>query len=206
MVNGACHSYVLASGREAAVLDPVLPPHEYVRVVRDKNWTLTLVLETHVHGDHASTARALAQAAWARLVTPETTRLRFPRSTVRDGDEVPLGREAFRVLRAPGHTPEAIAFHAGDRLFVGDALSGVVESDPAEAPMRVATLHGTMERLLALPGDPLVHPGHEAPLPLSALRARWGPLLSSRAAFVEAAVRGARRGDARVLAFNALGL
>ena len=56
-----CLSYVVGAGDEAAVIDPSLPIEVYLDTLRQHGWTPKHVLETHVHADHLSRGRLLAE-------------------------------------------------------------------------------------------------------------------------------------------------
>ena len=72
-----CLSYVAASAAEAAVIDPSLSPDVYVEIAQTHHWTIRYVIETHVHADHLSRARSLAERTGATLVLPKQQRVQF---------------------------------------------------------------------------------------------------------------------------------
>lgn len=162
-----CLSYVVASRGEAAVIDPSVDAQVYLDLARAHGWTIRAVLDTHVHEDHLSRARALAQAAGARLLLPRTPRVRFEREDVDEDTRVRVGDAELRALRTPGHTGEAVCYLLGERaLFSGDTLhlDAVGRPEPRatrqETLARALALHHALARLLALPPDTLVLPGH----------------------------------------------
>ena len=73
------------------------------------------VIDTHVHADHLSAGRALADAAGAEYVLSAAADVSFPFKGVRDGDVLPLGNVTATVLHTPGHTPEHICLLVTDR-------------------------------------------------------------------------------------------
>src|SRR6266550_6802546 len=118
-----CLSYLIGSSGDAAVVDASLEPPIYHRVADEHGWRIRTVLETHVHADHLSRARALAADTGARLCLPATDRVSFEYKPLNDGDTVRVGSSALRVLRTPGHTPESTCYLLADRaLFTGDTL------------------------------------------------------------------------------------
>src|SRR5437879_5780541 len=72
-----CLSYLIGSNGAAVVIDASLDPQIYRRVADEHGWQIRAVLETHVHADHLSRARALAAATGARLCLPTTGRVSF---------------------------------------------------------------------------------------------------------------------------------
>ena len=62
-----CLSYLIGSGREAAVLDASLEPHVYRELAANRGWRITRVVETHLHADHLSRSRRLAEVSAGRI-------------------------------------------------------------------------------------------------------------------------------------------
>src|SRR5438132_4768854 len=77
-----CLSYLIGSTGDAIVIDASLDPHVYHRVADQHGWRIRTVLETHVHADHLSRARALAAHTGARLCLPATDRVSFEYATL----------------------------------------------------------------------------------------------------------------------------
>lgn len=162
-----CLSYLVGSGSEALVVDASLDPDVYLRLAREHGWTIRHVLDTHIHADHLSRSRALAERAGAAHWLPEQQRTRFAHRALADGDELALGRTRLRALHTPGHTLESTCFLVGERwLLTGDTLfvSAVgrpdLEASAEESRVRAKQLHGSLERLFALDPGLLVLAGH----------------------------------------------
>ncbi|HEY6987821.1 MAG TPA: MBL fold metallo-hydrolase [Bryobacteraceae bacterium] len=167
-----CLSYILGSASEAVVIDASLKPDVYLRLAADRGWTIRYVLDTHVHADHLSRSRALADAAGATLLLPDQKRVTFAFTPVVDGETVPFGRSAITALSSPGHTMESTSYFLdGQALFTGDTLfiSGIgrpdLDASPDEARERARVLYHSLLRLLELPADTLVFPGHASEPP-----------------------------------------
>ena len=180
-----CLSYVVASGGEAAVIDASLPPEVYLRLADERGWRITHALDTHVHADHLSRSRPLAEAAGARLLLPEQERVAFAYEPVRDGDEVAIGDVRLRAVRTPGHTGESTcylldgaALFTGDTLFTDSVGRPDLEASTGEARARAEALYDSLLRLLReVPEDALVlpgHTGHPAPFDGKAIGERLG--------------------------------
>src|SRR5881628_2649218 len=162
-----CLSYLIGSNGDAAVVDASLEPQVYRRVAEKHGWRICTVLETHVHADHLSRARALAADTGARLSLPATDRLSFEYAPLKDGDIVRVASAGLRALHTPGHTPESTSYFLDDRaLFTGDTLflAAVGRPDLAattdESRRRAHVLHASLRRLVALPPETVVLPGH----------------------------------------------
>src|SRR5215204_5648865 len=162
-----CLSYLVGSGEEAAVIDPAVDPEVYAELAEERGWRIAHVLDTHVHADHLSRSRMLAELTGAKLRMPEGAPVSHPFSPLGDGDEVPVGATRLRALRTPGHTAESTSYLLdGKALFTGDTLflSAVgrpdLEASPERAREKARALHGSLRRVLKLDPETLVLPGH----------------------------------------------
>src|SRR5438093_1909151 len=162
-----CLSYLIGSNGDAAVVDASLDPRVYHRMADEHGWRICTVLETHVHADHLSRARALAADTGAKLCLPTTDRVSFEYSQLKDGDIVRVGSAGLRALHTPGHTPESTSYLLDDRaLFTGDTLflAAVgrpdLEASAEQARSRAHVLHASLHRLLALPPETVILPAH----------------------------------------------
>src|SRR5713226_3285177 len=152
-----------ARGLDAASLDPRV----YRRVADEHGWRIRTVLETHVHADHLSRARALAVDTGARLCLPTTDRVSFEYAPLKDGDTLHVGSAGLRVFHTPGHTPESACYLLSERvLFTGDTLflAAVgrpdLEASAEQARRRAHVLHASLQRLVGLPPETVVLPAH----------------------------------------------
>ena len=113
-------SYLLGCGGKGlgAVVDPTEDIDRYLRDAEDLGLALRYVIDTHVHADHISGGRRLAEAAGAEYVLFADAGAHGEFRGVLDGDVMELGNVTARVLHTPGHTPEHIS------LVVSDAKRG----------------------------------------------------------------------------------
>lgn len=110
-------SYLFGCGGRAAgaVVDPVGEIEPYLRAAEIAGMRILFVVDTHVHADHLSAGRQLAEAAGAEYVLGARADVSFPFRAARDGEVLPLGNVAAKVLHTPGHTPEHICLLVSDR-------------------------------------------------------------------------------------------
>lgn len=165
-------SYLFGCGGKAAaaVVDPVGEIALYLDAARDTGMRILNVVDTHIHADHVSAGRRLAEAAGAEYVLFADAGAAPPFRGVRDRDMLPLGNVAAEILHTPGHTPEHISLLVTDRtradepwfvltghtLMVGDV--GRTElAATAEEGARV--LFRSLQQLKALPDYLEVLPG-----------------------------------------------
>ncbi len=162
-----CLSYIISSASEAVVIDSSVDPAVYLHLAAERGWTIRHVLDTHVHADHLSRSRALAEAAGARLSLPAQNRVSFDFSPLQDGQQLEFGHSRITVMSTPGHTMESTCYQLdGEALFTGDTLfiSGVgrpdLQASLDEARERGRLLYRSLRRILDLPAQTLIFPGH----------------------------------------------
>jgi hydroxyacylglutathione hydrolase len=165
-------SYVFGCGSKAmgAIVDPVGEIAPYLRTAEETGMRIHYVIDTHLHADHVSAARELAEATGAEYVLFADAKVNFPFHKARDGDVLDLGNVTVEVLHTPGHTPEHISLVVTDHtrskepwfvltghtLMVGD-LGRTELATSAEEGAR--NLFASAQRLKALPDHLEVLPG-----------------------------------------------
>lgn len=163
-----CLSYVVGAAGEAVVIDPSIELDLYIQVAAEHDWRITHVFDTHLHADHLSGARELADKTGATLHLNPADAFRFPFQPLHDGDvfALPGGLElSVAALHTPGHTEGSTIYFVNDRaVLTGDTLfvEGVGRPDLAERAEEFArNLHRSLqEKVLTLGDDTLVLPGH----------------------------------------------
>ena len=165
-------SYLFGCGGKAsaAVVDPVGDIALYIEAAAATAMRILYVIDTHLHADHISAGRALAEASGAEYVLFEGADAGFPFRRVKDGDVLELGNVGVTIMHTPGHTPEHISLLVTDRtraaepwfvltghtLMVGD-LGRTELASSAEDGARA--LFGSVRRLKGLPDHIEVLPG-----------------------------------------------
>src|SRR5687767_13930899 len=125
----SCTSYMIGcqSKGVAAIVDPQGNPAFYESEAKHRGLEITRVIDTHIHADHVSIARDLAERTGARLRLGAGAQVLFDYEPMDDGDVFVIGNRHVRVIHTPGHTPEHVSLLiygwfvlTGDTLFVGD--------------------------------------------------------------------------------------
>jgi len=172
-----CLSYVLIADGRALVVDPAPDAAYYVDLAAAAGARITDVFDTHLHADHLSGARELADRTGAKLRLPVAAIERGVAYADRvaalgDGDRIDFGGVAVEAIALPGHTTDMTGLLVADRaLIAGDSLfaDGIARPDLQRgdhdgAAAMAIRLHATLhERVLALPGDVVLLPGHAHP-------------------------------------------
>jgi rhodanese-related sulfurtransferase/glyoxylase-like metal-dependent hydrolase (beta-lactamase superfamily II) len=170
----SCASYLVGDTDSglAAVVDPQWSIEPYVRLSRLHGVHIEHVLETHNHADHVSGHGRLAAATGAILHIHELADARYAHEPFADGWTIGLGGIEIEAMHTPGHRPEHTAFLlrdtkrgddpwavlTGDSLFVGDVARPDLAIEMHEGAAGI--FHSLHERLLVLPDDVEVWPGH----------------------------------------------
>ena len=150
--------------------DPIDDPDLYIRVAQENGLNIRYVIDTHLHADHVSGARRLAEISGAEYVLHESADTQYDFHRAQDGEVLDLGNVKIQVLHTPGHTPEHISVLVTDKtrgpepwfiltghtLMVGD----VGRTELASAPEAGAKqLFGTIQRLKEFPEYLEILPG-----------------------------------------------
>lgn len=166
---GASYLFGCGGQGQCVVVDPIQNIGPYLDASRETGMRITHVIETHVHADHWSGGRALAEDSGATYLVHESVDGRED-ARLKDGQEMTVGNVSIRVLHTPGHTPEHVSLLVSDRtrgtepwfvltghtLMVGDM--GRTEL-ATSAETGADALFDSAARLRALPDHVEVWPG-----------------------------------------------
>ena len=175
-----CYIVACDETREAVIIDPGGNEDEILSACQQENLKVKYIVNTHGHPDHVCGNGKLKEATGAEIVMHSAdadffgqdkveqffSQLGLPASPpvdkrVEDGDTLTFGNESLEVLLTPGHTPGGICLYAPPNLFTGDTLfaGGVGRTDfPGGNTQQLMT--SIKERLLPLPPETIVWPGH----------------------------------------------
>ncbi|WP_188397637.1 MBL fold metallo-hydrolase [Sporomusa sp. GT1] len=162
----ACRTYLLVNeqSRQAILVDPVIDHFtEYLALLKEENFTLTHVIDTHIHADHISAGSALRDATDCEYVMHENAPPRCVSMRVKDGDILRFNGLEIKVIHTPGHTQDSISLMVEDKLLTGDFLflddAGAGRDDlPGGNP---ADHWESLNKLDNLPDSLVVYPAHE---------------------------------------------
>lgn len=163
-----CLSYMVIADGEAAVIDATRMTDVFIHFAREKNATITHVLDTHLHADHISGGRSIAEETGAKYWLPpkDAGEVVFEYEPIEDGVLVKIGTNAYiQALYSPGHTIGSTSFIVDKKfLLTGDILFIDSIGRPDLAGMAedwVADLRKTLyERYRELSEKLIVLPAH----------------------------------------------
>lgn len=152
-------------GGEAVFVDAGGPLETLIEAVDRHGLTVSRILVTHHHHDHVALLDRLVKryACPVAAHAVEAASLAGVDEELVDGDELDCGDLRVQVLHTPGHTDGMLAFVFGERaVFTGDTLfRGTVGGTLAPGHATLGDLRRSiLERLLVLPGEMDVYPGH----------------------------------------------
>ena len=199
-----CYLVTDPTGMQCVLIDPGAEPDILIAAVERSAARLEAVWLTHAHLDHVGAvaglkrrwdvpvylhpldqplyANASRQAAYYGLPfeqPPPADRV------LGDGDVLELGELRFSVWHVPGHAPGHVMFHGHGLAFVGDCLfaGSIGRTDlPMSNPRDLAL---SLERIITLPDDTVVYPGH-GPVTAIGTEAQSNPFLTGVARIVGA--------------------
>ena len=162
-----CLSYIVASNKEAIVVDASLPIEAYQELIRNENLQLKYVIETHIHADHLSRSKELAESSNTTLHLPFPNKVDFHFEPITDTTVFQVGNIRIKAIQTPGHTLESTSYLIADKiLLTGDTLfiNGVgrpdLKANNAEAIQKSKLLYQSLQKLLALDENNIVMPAH----------------------------------------------
>lgn len=177
--------YLLEEGGEAVVIDPGAITPELMAALKGKR--TRYILLTHGHFDHAEGAPSLRERTGAALLYHAAERASFlafgrepprPDGYLEEGLRIAVGRESLEVWHLPGHSPGSVVFlwRVGKVIFGGDLLFAGSVGRWDLPGGSLADLRVSLRRIMGLPDDWKVLPGHGPPTTIGSER-RGNPLL-----------------------------
>ena len=159
------YTYLIASakGREAVIIDPVIENVEkYISLLQELDLKLVKVIDTHIHADHITGASKLKKATNCSTIMGEHTPADAVEIKVKDGEKVKIDQIEIKAIYTPGHTSDSYSFLMDNYLFSGDTLliNGTGRTDFQNGSSKDA-YNSLFNKLLKLPDDTLLYPGHD---------------------------------------------
>jgi len=175
-----CFVVACLKTNEAMVIDPGDEGEKIIRLVEEKGYRVSKIVNTHGHFDHIGANGYVVKETGATLmmhkadlavlqnarnhaqvyglsVSPSPE----PKTFLEQGDTFQVGDCHFSVFHIPGHSPGGICLLGSGHLFVGDSLfAGSIGRTDLPGGDFDALVEGVREKLFNLPDETIVHPGH----------------------------------------------
>ncbi|AIQ64124.1 MULTISPECIES: MBL fold metallo-hydrolase [Paenibacillus] len=168
-IGKGCLSYMVVSQGEAAMIDTLRMTDVFEQFAKEKGAVIKHTLDTHLHADHISGGRKLAEQTGATYWLPpkDATEVTFAYEKLEEGRDISVGSTTIRIqpVYSPGHTIGSTSFIVDDQyLLTGDILfiESIGRPDLAgKAEDWVGDLHNTLySRYKELSQDLIVLPAH----------------------------------------------
>ncbi len=146
---------------QALVIDPGGEVERILEEARRERLQIRYILNTHGHWDHTMGNERLKKLTGAALVKHQQEPGLEADILLVDEKPFQVGEIVFGVFHTPGHTRGGVCLYAEGQLFTGDTLfvgdSGRTDLPGGHRP----TLGASIRRLMELPDETIVWPGHD---------------------------------------------
>ena len=165
---------------EGLVIDPGGNTEDINRAISDSGFEIKIIILTHGHSDHIASlydiqdrtgAEVAIHAADADFLEGRSSySSQFgisyktphpPNRLLHEGDILDVGGLEFTVIHTPGHTPGSICLLTDDKVFTGDTLfRRGIGTTMMPGSSRSQLINSIQTRLMVLPDNTIVYPGH----------------------------------------------
>ena len=141
-------------------VDPGGDAGEIVQALDERNWTLDAILVTHGHSDHVAGLEGVRERFPVPVYASRHEWKGDGLVDVSDKGSVEIRGVVVQVIHCPGHTPHGVTFAAGGVAAVGDTLFAGSLGGPYQGPAYYGKLLESAAKILSLPDDTVLLPGH----------------------------------------------
>ena len=168
---GFSNCYILGSEDNTSIIvDPGSLENITLETIENNNFDLKAALVTHDHLSHVRGLRTLKRIYNVEIFAVNQSIMDHRTTMVKDGDKINIAGFTIEVISIPGHSSDSVVYRTGGLLFTGDVLTAGLVGSTASAYGAATQMDKLRSRLLSLPGDYVVLPGHGPPSTLEAER------------------------------------
>lgn len=172
-----CYLVACSETGEGIVIDPGAGGKRILQQIRQRGLKITEIVNTHGHIDHTGANGRLKKELQVPLALPEKDLAIYrkpllglsfllgrpvpPDRLLREGEQIAFGKQVLTVVETPGHTRGSISLSGSGAVFTGDALfAGSVGRTDLAGGSHSLLIRAIREKLLVLPPETVVYPGH----------------------------------------------
>ena len=171
---GFSNCYILGAeeqnNRDSIIIDPGDMDIQVLEYIEKNDFILRGVLITHDHDRHVHGLVTLKRIYDVDIYGVNRIIQDHKANTVKDGDKLNIGGFNIEVISIPGHSPDSVVYRIDSMLFTGDVLTAGLIGSTASTYGSTLQINNLRNRILSLPGDYTVFPGHGPPSSLEAER------------------------------------
>ena len=165
--------------KDTIYFDPGDETEKVLEVAKDEGMNIIRLIATHCHFDHIADANKAMKKLGLPLeicplgeellgkVGPIAAAFGYAPSKIEagghidEGDIVELGKNKFKILHCPGHSPDSLCFYTEGVLIGGDVIfQGAVGRTDLPSGNAEELMESIKTKILPLPDDTIIYPGH----------------------------------------------
>jgi glyoxylase-like metal-dependent hydrolase (beta-lactamase superfamily II) len=162
--------YASDSPHDAVVIDPGVMEEPMLNFIEKHDYKLRGVLITHDHTGHVHGLRTLERIYDVPVYAVNPMVREHKTRVIRDGEKLSLGAIIVEVITVPGHSSDSAVFLVGHTLFTGDCLTAGRVGSASSAYGATIQMNALRAKVLTLPGNYVILPGHGPPSSMNAER------------------------------------
>jgi len=155
---------------DSIIIDPGNMDEQLLEYLEKDELNPKAVLITHDHLGHTHGLRTLMRIYQVEIFAINRHILDNKTTPVKDGEKISIGPFTVEVISIPGHSADSAVYRIDSLLFTGDVLTTGMVGSTVSAYGAATQINKLRSRLLSLPGDYTVLPGHGPPSTLEAER------------------------------------
>jgi hydroxyacylglutathione hydrolase len=158
------------SPRDAVIVDPGNTELPMLDFIESNGYKIRGILITHDHMGHIHGLRTLRRIYDAQIYAINPTIQELKTTVIRDGDVLKLGAITVTVITVPGHSSDSAIFRINKTLLTGDTITSGLLGTTISSYGKIRQMDALRSKVLSLPGNYVVFPGHGPPSTLDAER------------------------------------